>query len=387
MADELRQPLRRRRFGDRLKALHPSGLLLASIAVGVIAIGGATWLKLTPYPMAGEPVITVKVAPLSDPVETATVPSKEQTADDTIRPGDLAPEDAPAEPQITIVGGDEASLPSPLREQTLTPAPQRSVSQKGPFGLLPRISKSGQTPLGVYGRDVDPALLSSDRPKVALLIGGMGLNVGLTLKAIADLPPEVSFAFAPYGNGLQNLVNKARAAGHEVFLQVPMEPFGYPSINPGAHTLLTTAPAGTNLDNLMWFMGRFSGYVGITNYMGARFAANDAALRPVLSEMKKRGLVFVDDGTLSGGQMSGVSKAIGLRMAHSSRVIDASGSVDDIVASLKQLEDNARGGAIVLGTGTGQASTIEALSGWAHNLNARGIALVPASSLFRHRSG
>jgi len=388
MADELRQPLRRRRFGDRLRALRPSGLVLAGLAVAVIAAGGATWLVITPYPDAGEPKVTVKVAPLSDPVETASVPSKKKPADDATKAGDLAPEDAPAVPEITIVGGnEEASLQPQASDKPLTPAPQKSVSQKGPFGLLPRISRSGQTPFDVYARDVNPKILDSDRPKVALLIGGMGLNTGLTLRAITDLPPQVSFAFAPYGSGLQRLVDKARAAGHEVFLQVPMEPFGYPAVNPGERTLLAAPDDKSNLDNLMWFMGRFSGYVGITNYMGARFAANDAALRPVLTQMKKRGLVFVDDGALSGGDLDKASQVIGLDTVRSSRIIDASNNVDDIIASLKQLEDAAHGGRLVLGTGSGLDSTIEAISGWAHNLDARGIVLVPASSLFRRRPG
>jgi len=388
MADELRQPLRRRRISDRLKALRPSRLVMASLAVTLIAVGGATWLAITPYPDAGEPSVTVKVAPLSDPVETASVSNQKKPADDAIKPGDLAPEDAPAEPQITIVGGgDVASLERPTREPPLTPAPQKSVSQKGPFGLLPRISRSGQTPFDVYARDVDPKILSSDRPKVALLIDGMGLNTGLTLKAISDLPPEVSFAFAPYGKGLQRLVNKARAAGHEAFLQVPMEPFGYPSINPGKRTLLAAPNDGSNLGNLMWFMARFSGYVGITNYMGQRFADSNAALTPILTEIKKRGLVFVDDGSLSNGGLDKASQAVGLDMVHSSRIIDASNNVDDIVANLKALEDSAHGGALVLGTGSGLATTIEAVTGWARNLHARGILLVPASSLFRRRSG
>ncbi len=388
MADELRQPLRRRRFSDRLKALRPSGLVLASLVVAIIAVSGATWLAITPYPNAGEPSLTVKVAPLSDPVETASVPNEKKPADDMVKAGDLAPEDAPAEPQITIVGdGEEALLQRPSRKYPLTPAPQKSVSQKGPFGLLPRISRSGQTPFNVYARDVDAKILASDRPKVAILIGGMGLNTSLTLKAITDLPPDVSFAFAPYGDGLQRLVDKARAAGHEAFLQVPMEPFGYPSINPGERTLLAMPDGQSNLDNLMWFMGRFSGYVGIINYMGARLAANDAALRPVLTQMKKRGLVFVDDGTLSGGQFDTTSQAVGLDFVRSSRVIDTSSNVDDIVANLKKLEDAAHGGALVLGTGSGLASTIEAVSGWARDLGARGVVLVPASSLFRRRSG
>ena len=72
-------------------------------------------------------------------------------------------------------------------------------------------------------------------------------------------------------------------------LQLPLEPYGYPASNPGPKTLLVNDKNGANLDALMWHMGRFSGYVGIVNYMGGRFMSEPEALRPVLAEMKKRG--------------------------------------------------------------------------------------------------
>ena len=111
------------------------------------------------------------------------------------------------------------------------------------------------------------------------------------------MPGEVTFAFAPYGEDLQAQVNTARAQGHEILLQLPLEPFGYPATNPGPKTLMTSAGGDANLDALIWHMGRFAGYVGITNYMGGRFLTELRHLRPVLAEMKKRGLVFLDDGT------------------------------------------------------------------------------------------
>ena len=138
MADELRQPLKQRRFGDRFKALRPTRLLFASVMAASIAIAAGTWLAVTPYPMAGEPVVTVKVAPLSDPVETSSVSDSDKAAEDAAKHGDLAPADAPKTPQITIVGGDEASLPPlPSHDQSLTPAPQRSVSRKAPSACCP----------------------------------------------------------------------------------------------------------------------------------------------------------------------------------------------------------------------------------------------------------
>jgi hypothetical protein len=380
MADELRQPLRRRRFGDRLKALRPTPLKAASLVVGLAAILFGAWLALAPYPQGIEPMVRMKVAPATDPIETASSKT-EETGED------VAAEDVPAEPEITVVGEEVAALPRPRRDLALAPAPQQAVSEKGPFGLVPRIARDGRTPLDVYGREVDESLLASDRPKVALILGGMGLNAGLTRRATKELPAEVSFAFAPYGKGLQGLIDGARAAGHEVFLQVPMEPFGYPSVNPGERTLLASAEGPANLDNLMWFMGRFSGYVGITNYMGARFAAEENAVRPVLAELKKRGLVFLDDGTLAETLVPRVGQTLGLDMASATRVIDASATFEDVMDNLRRLEEEARSGSIALATGTGLAVTIEAIAAWARDLGPRGAVLVPASSVFRARRG
>jgi len=60
---------------------------------------------------------------------------------------------------------------------------------------------------------------------------------------------------------------------------------------------VTTLPPDENIKRLQWLMSRFTGYVGITNQMGAKFEQSQASLAPVLEELKARGLLFIDDGT------------------------------------------------------------------------------------------
>ena len=156
-------------------------------------------------------------------------------------------------------------------------------------------ARGGKKPSTVYARTTSASIQMSDTPKIAIVLGGMGLNQELTAKAIKALPGDVSFAFAPYGENLQSQVNKARAAGHEIMLQLPMEPFRYPATNPGPKTLVIAAGEEANMDALMWHMSRFAGYIGASAYMGGNFLADPAALRPVLAEMKKRGLYFMED--------------------------------------------------------------------------------------------
>ena len=103
---------------------------------------------------------------------------------------------------------------------------------------------------------------------------------------------------------------QARGAGHEVLLQIPLEPFNYPTTDPGPHTLTVDASASENLDRLHWLLGRMTNYVGVVNYMGARFTGEADALSPVIAEIGKRGLLYLDDGS------SARSRAAELAGAH-----------------------------------------------------------------------
>ena len=76
-----------------------------------------------------------------------------------------------------------------------------------------------------------------------IVIGGLGLSQTGTQQAIAKLPPEVTLAFAPQGNSIGRWMQEARRKGHEIVMQVPLEPFDYPNVNPGRNTLTVAAIA------------------------------------------------------------------------------------------------------------------------------------------------
>jgi polysaccharide deacetylase 2 family uncharacterized protein YibQ len=215
----------------------------------------------------------------------------------------------------------------------------------------------------------------------------MGLNAALTETAIRNLPGDITFAFAPYGDNLQETVNRARNQGHEILLQLPLEPMGYPANNPGPKTLVTSEDAETNLAALHWHMSRFAGYVGITNYMGGRFLSETQALQPIMHEMKKRGLLFVSDGATSRDMTGEVAKVLGLPLRKGGRVIDANADPKAIEAALAELEADARVNGVAIGTGTGLPETIEAVAEWSKTLGDRGIILIPVSAAFRGRAG
>ncbi|MBT7636098.1 MAG: divergent polysaccharide deacetylase family protein [Rhodospirillaceae bacterium] len=263
----------------------------------------------------------------------------------------------------------------------LRPAPDPALIKSTENGPLPVVAPDGRTPLQVYARPYK----ATGRPRIAIVVGSLGLSRATTMTAIQQLPGGVSLAFAPYGRNLQDYVNQARAAGHEVLLQVPMEPMDYPTNDPGPHTLLTSLTIHRNLQRLDWLLGRFAGYVGVVNFMGGRFTSTESHLQPILEAMRDRGLMFLDARASSSSVASAVAGRIGLTIAANDRGLDAVASRAAIDARLLELERlaSASGGAI--GIGFPYPVTIERLAQWTRAMGDRGFDLVPISAITDHQ--
>jgi polysaccharide deacetylase 2 family uncharacterized protein YibQ len=215
----------------------------------------------------------------------------------------------------------------------------------------------------------------------------MGLNEKLTQRAIKDLPADITLAFAPYGENLQEQVDRARHEGHEVFLQVPLEPIGFPANNPGPHTLTGDATDAQNIDALRWHLSRFTGYAGVVNYMGSRYLSMPKAIKPLLVELKQRGVLFLEDGSMALSATEGTARAMQLPIKRAKVVIDSDPNPQAIIAALTMLEEEATGTGFAIGTGTGLDITISTVREWAKAAAERGIILVPITASYKGRTG
>jgi uncharacterized protein len=391
--DELNLPLKRRGMFERVWAKRPTLLQMSSVLAGLAFAGGIGWLVNTPYPFGGEPVLVLAIPPaeiMTASTDEAAAPPAEQAEAEPLADAGSDPK-LPAdaiivEPEEQRVADTGARIIVSTK-RSLAAAPIETVAEEGPYGVLPKVGRGNKKPSDVYARSTSRGVTLSDSPKIVIVLGGMGLNEELTRRAIKDLPGEITLGFAPYGENLQPQVNKARAGGHEVLLQVPMEPFGYPATNPGPKTLLSTNDANANLDALMWHMGRFAGYTGLMNYMGGKFLSEPAALKPVFSELRKRGLVYLGDGTVARSLSVEMGKMTGLPVRDAALVIDANPTPDSIARRLDELEEIAKRDGIAVATGSGLEITIDAVRDWTRTLNERGIVLLPASSAFKGPQG
>jgi polysaccharide deacetylase 2 family uncharacterized protein YibQ len=325
---------------------------MPALGIGVLAIGailGTTIAALTLLGSAadGNPTVSLKLTPPArGPLETA------------------APGHTLSFVDSRAVGGNLVVDPALIED-----------AAEGP---LPVIARDGRMPMTAYAQAFDK---NDKRPKIAAVITGLGVGATATDLALAKLPPQVTFAFAPFAPDAQSYVDKARGLGHEVLLAVPMEPFDFPESDPGPHALLVGATAEENIKRLNWAMSRFTGYVGIANLLGGRFLGEAGAIEPVLTEATKRGLLFFDDGASSRSLAVTGSRHANATIATGTLILDQVQTPAAIDSKLVQLEAQARQDGFAIGVASRYPVTIARLSEWAAAAGTRGFQLVPLSAL------
>ncbi len=220
---------------------------------------------------------------------------------------------------------------------------------------------------------------STRRPRVGLVLAGVGLNQALSEAAIHALPGGVTLAFSPYAANPARLLSAARAAEHEYLLSVPMEPQGFPLNDPGRQALMTSLSPEQNRARLEWVLSRITGYVGVIgaegSLRGERFASLPEEMQPVLTEFAQRGLLYVDPRPGAAPQPLVWSRSVDL-------VIDEPPAAADIDEKLAKLAELAKSKGSALGfAGTVRPVTTQRMATWANGLAAYGLALAPVSAL------
>ena len=363
-------------------------IALAVLSLFIVLL--AAWAMVVDDPFGGEPWAVAPTNLAASAAKSSEAASPRPPGPAAIR-SDTATAEAP-QPQplpsasrtVTIIDGtsgkrQEIVLPGSAEEPSGSGLDPR-LTEASKHGPLPRIAADGSRPSEVYARQVRAIPAKPNAPRIAIVVTGLGVGAAATGDALGKLPAPVTLALAPYGSNLAQLSARARSEGHEVLLQVPMEPFDYPDNDPGPQTLLTSLDAGQNVDRLQWLMSRFQGYVGIVNTMGARFTASEPALAPVLREAGKRGLIYLDDGSSQRSIARDIAGAHNIGFARADLVIDAVPAGADIDRALGRLETIARERGFAVGVASALPVSIERIAKWAQAAEGRGVLLVPITA-------
>ncbi|MGJ5177791.1 divergent polysaccharide deacetylase family protein [Bradyrhizobium oligotrophicum] len=387
-ADELSAPLgqtekrRRRRIRLPFTALQALAVLL-----GLFLVVFAGFAMFGDNPLGGEPVARIAINESAKPDNKPAVAKPDAKSEHGAAPA-AKPEgerktvtiidgSSGARQEVAIGGSDAAEQGAAAPAAAMIGVDPRLL-EKSRYGMIP-VTTDGLKPFTAYAADADRAK-AARMPAVAIVIGGLGVGAAKTVDAIMKLPPAVTLAFTPYGSDPSKLAERARAQRHEILLQVPMEPYDYPDNDPGPQTLLATLGPDQNIDRLFWHMSRLQGYVGIGNFMGARFVATEAAMQPIVTEAAKRGLALFDDGAAPRSVAAALATGQAMPFAKGDVAIDAVPTPVEIDSALAKLESLAKERGIAIGTASALPVSIDRIGTWIKGLDRKGILLVPLTT-------
>ncbi|MDE0780872.1 MAG: divergent polysaccharide deacetylase family protein [Alphaproteobacteria bacterium] len=285
---------------------------------------------------------------------------------------------APVPPPMPVSPATVSSAPR-SSGNILPPASSHKRIDSSPQGPLPRFVLDGREPWKVYAR---PHNNRDERPRVAIILDGLGLSSAATEAAIQGLPGQVTLAYQPFSDNIQQWIQLSRAAGHEVLLNLPMELVNYPENDTGPRASSVTLSSEENQDRIRWALSRVFGYVGVVNYMGSRFTTSRDSMQSILAELKVRGLLFVDARSTARSIVTSLATKMEVPHAFNDLFLDNQEmSRPAVDARLAEVESIARASGVAIAIGQAFPVTIERIREWALTLNKKGIALVPISAV------
>ncbi len=392
-ADDLSAPLgqepaRKRRFRLPFSATQVVAVLLGAVLLGFVGV-----VLFVDNPLGGEPITRIAInrtPAAAPPAKQADETSMMDKGSPVIKAAEL-PVAGPGQRTVTIIDGSSgqrrdvvvggsSNTPDPTAPPPIMTGADPKLLESSRHGMIP-IAAGSLKPFNAYSETTDALRAKAAKmPVVSIIVGGLGVGAAKTTDAIMKLPGAVTLAFTPYGAEPAKAVERARAQHHEVLLQIPMEPFDYPDNDPGPQTLLTTLDPEQNADRLAWHMSRIQGYVGITNFMGAKFIATEPAMQPMIRDAAKRGLGFLDDGASQRSVAGSLAESVAMPYARADAAIDAVPTPTEIDRALSKLENQARERGTAIGIASALPVSIERIAAWAKQLESRGILLAPLTT-------
>ncbi len=348
----------------------------------LVDLGVSAWTAWNPAPPPAKSALMDDPWAAHDAAKRSGAPSAVPAPSQTV-PTPSSPPKETAKPVVPTDDLSPAARAAIAQNDAFTDVPLGTAPPTEDQGLQ-RVVDDGRRPR-VYARPFNPR---DPRPRLALVVGGLGMSREATEVALATLPSPVTLVFDAQAPALATWMERARQGGHETLVDTPMEPLAYPRNDPGPGTLLTMLSEGENARRFDDVLRRAPGVVGITTFSGTRFTADASKLAPVMTILRQRGLLFFDARLTSSGQGMKAAMDAQVPVAEATLALDENLSPGDIDAALERWVGIAglRGQAIAT-VQDPRPVVLDHVRAWMKTLPRRGVALAPLSALVTDRSG
>ena len=216
-------------------------------------------------------------------------------------------------------------------------------------------------------RAVSSPRQGSPGPKLALIIDDLGERLDQAEKLHALLGTGVTLSVLPFCTHTREIAGFSQQAGMEIMLHVPMEPEGYPEVNPGPGCLFVDMSSETIQEVFQRARQQVPGVAGTNNHMGSRFTADTRAMTGFLTSCRQQNLFFVDSLTTPRSKGTTVSARLGVPSLSRDIFIDNEQNVSAIIFQLQKAEQLARKIGTAVAIGHPYPETMAALEHWSQH--------------------
>ncbi len=267
---------------------------------------------------------------------------------------------APAQPTVALVIDDWGYYQNEVTQQMLSlPCPLT-------LSILPDLPFSRRFALEATDLALPPTLDDS---------AGEGAENDRTRRRRLTAGCPVEFRL---GKSVPRLPTRRR----EVMLHLPMEPEGYPEVDPGSGAILVGMDRDeieARIDEALTALPRVS---GVNNHMGSRATADRSTMDRIMAVLADRGLFFLDSMTTAHTVAKAAAAHRGIRFVENRIFLDQPETdPDQVRALLRQLVRSAQATGFAIGIGHPNEALVQVLRQEIPRLQAEAVRFVTVSEL------
>ncbi len=264
-----------------------------------------------------------------------------------------------------------------IHEPQKAPKPtesSRRKTQKTPVYEIYQEMDAGESP-------VKPAYSQKpgELPKLAVIIDDIGFDKKVAM-GLCRVDSRITFSVLPWSPFGRKLADRLSAKGAQIMLHLPMEPMGYPKVDPGPGALLAAMEPDVLLAQLRKDIMEIPHIVGVNNHMGSRLTASADQMNQIFTILKKEGLFFIDSRTSGKSKCASAARLLQIPFAQRDVFLDNIQNAAYISKQFSQLVKIAKKHGSAIGIGHPYKETLECLAKEIPKLSGK-VELVPAKAL------
>jgi hypothetical protein len=230
---------------------------------------------------------------------------------------------------------------------------------------------------------VEPSEAVADQgAQIALVVTDLDRSPVALYRSFLKSPVLFSVALRPDDPEAGRISREVREEQHEVILYLPMEPKGYPRVDPGKDAILLDLSRIEIEDRITRCLSAVGPVQAVVNRLGSAALNDPDVLRAVLDELKRRDLPFIDAHTSGSTMVEEIGEETGARTLPVAATLDGNRAAAAVVrANLKEIVASAVAHGSIVVMVRPSTMVLDILEAELPRIKAQGVELVPISRM------